>query len=80
MRRKGHVKGLAGEVAEASRAKTGRQAMQPNELVATARTLERLLQRRRKLRVELRRLDREVKAERRNLKALAGHYSGGGEL
>jgi hypothetical protein len=63
---------IAHEVAEASRATTGRKPRDPRELVATARTLERLLARRRKLRRELRLLDGLIKHERKMLKALAG--------
>ena len=64
---------IAHEVAEASRATVqGHKPRDPRELVATARTLERLLARRRKLRRELRLLDSQIKHERKMLKALAG--------
>jgi hypothetical protein len=64
---------IAHEVAEASRATVqGSKPRDPRELVATARTLERLLARRRKLRREVRQLDAQIKHERKFLKALAG--------
>lgn len=64
---------IAHEVGEAYRATVqGRKPRDPRELVATARNLERLLARRRKLRRELRLLDGQVKHERKMLKALAG--------
>lgn len=66
---------LAREVAEASRATTGKQVPRnQNELILTARKLERLLAKRRRLRRDIRRVDADIRAERRNLKALAGHF------
>jgi phage gp16-like protein len=67
---------LAHEVAEATRAKAGRARQQksPNELVATARMLERLLAKRRRLRRDLRAVERAITHERRNLRVLAGHF------
>jgi len=64
---------IAHEVAEASRAKVqGTKPRDPRELVATARTLERWLAKRRKVRKELRFIDQQIKHERKMLKALAG--------
>jgi hypothetical protein len=72
---------LAGEVAEASRPRPSKQRRGfPSELVATARSLERLLARRRKLAKELRRVEREIKHERKMLKALAGVEEKGNDL
>lgn len=64
---------LAQEIGEASRKHIqGKRRGYPNELVATARKLERLLAERRKKRRELRRVDEDIRHERKMLKALAG--------
>lgn len=46
-----------------------------NELVATAKKIERLQARRRALRKELKRIERDIKHEKKFLKALAGVLS-----
>jgi uncharacterized protein YlxW (UPF0749 family) len=69
---------LAIEVANADRVLTNElEAKQStpartNELVATARKLEKLQAKRRKLRAELRSVEKDIKHEKRFLKALAG--------
>lgn len=66
------------EVAEASRATTGKQRRSfPNELVQTARHIEKLMGKgRRKLKKELRHIETDIKHEKRMLKALAGAEEG----
>jgi len=68
---------LHAEIAEASRATTGKQRTHSaNGIVASARSLERLLSKRRKLRRDLRLLEADIKHERKMLKALAGAHGG----
>jgi len=68
---------IAREVAEASRAATGKHPRgYPSTLVAEARDLERNIARRRKLRRELRALDLTIRHNRKMLKALAGAEQG----
>ena len=73
---------IAHEVAEATRATVqGSKPRDPRELVATARELERLLAKRRKVRKELRHLEGLIRHSRKFLKALAGmEFEKGGAL
>lgn len=65
------------EVAEASRTTTGKQRRSfPNELVQTARTIEKLMAKRRALKKQLRHIETDIKHEKRMLKALAGAEEG----
>jgi predicted phage-related endonuclease len=74
---------LAEEVANASRVLTNeleaKQATpgRTNELVATAKRLERLQAKRRKVRAELRRIDADIRHEKKFLRALAGAVTKG---
>jgi hypothetical protein len=73
-----HRLSLRQEIGEASRKDAGKQTRRgySNELVATARKLEKLLAKRRKQRRELRRLEEDIRHERKMLKALAGAEMG----
>lgn len=70
---KRHSTRIGLEAAEASRASTGKQRRgYPNALVATARGIERLYTKKRKLNAELRRVVASIKHEKKLLKAMAG--------
>lgn len=61
------------EVAEASRAKTGKQRRgYPSALIATAKQIERLQAKRRTLRKALRHVEADIKHEKKMLRAMAG--------
>jgi hypothetical protein len=57
-------------------ARQARGARRASELVLTAKRLERLQARRRKLRAELRRVEADIKHDRKMLRALAGAVDG----
>lgn len=65
------------EVAEASRATTGKQRRgYPSALIASAQQLERLKAKRRKLKKDLRHIEADIKHEKKMLRAMAGAEEG----
>lgn len=73
---------IAREVAEASRTKSGRKikVSHADTLVDCARTLERLMAKRRKLRRELKSVTGDITHVKKEMRAMIAQVSGKGEL